>query len=82
MRHRVYRTAPREVGFDPPAGHGFPARAVAKLCMFLGVSIVGFAFGWVADALGCGIMAAFFWSGVGSMLGCWLGWKIHNRYLQ
>lgn len=50
--------------------------------MFLGVSIVGFAFGWAADALGCGIMAAFFWSGVGSMLGCWLGWWIHNRYLQ
>ena len=51
-----------------------------KLCIFIGTTVGGFAFGWGADALGCGMMASFLWSGVGSVLGIWAGWKVHQNY--
>ena len=55
---------------------------MAKLCIFVGVTVGGLAFGWAAAALGCEIMASFLWSGLGSMVGCWLGWKVHQMYFQ
>lgn len=55
---------------------------MAKLCIFVGVTVSGLAFGWAADALGCEIMASFLWSGLGSLVGCWLGWKVHQLYFQ
>ena len=55
---------------------------MAKLCMLVGTAGVGFAFGWAADALGCEMFGSFLWSGVGSVLGCWLGWKVFHAYFN
>ncbi len=67
--------------FDPgiPFGHW---RVVAKLCIFVGTILGGLAFGWAAGALGCELMASFLWSGLGSLVGCWAGWKVHQRYFR
>lgn len=55
---------------------------MVKLCIFVGTTVGGYAFGWAADALGCELLGSFLWSGVGSLIGCWAGWKIHERYLR
>ncbi len=53
---------------------------MAKLCILVGITVFGFAFGWGADALGCELFASFLWSGLGSLVGCWVGWKVHESF--
>jgi hypothetical protein len=53
-----------------------------KLCIFVGTLLGGWVFGWAADALGCEFFASFLWSGAGSVVGCWAGWKSHQTYLR
>jgi hypothetical protein len=52
-----------------------------KLCIFLGMTILGFIGWWVGSKLG-GIMMAFLISGVGSLLGVYVGWRINRDYLS
>jgi hypothetical protein len=51
-----------------------------KFCIFIGINVGG-AVGW---SLGepVGTMTAFFASGVGSLLGVYLGWKVAMKYLN
>ncbi len=50
-----------------------------KLCIFFGTSIVGWA-GWtLGEAVGFEMMGCFLLSGVGSLVGVWVGWKIAQR---
>lgn len=51
-----------------------------KLCIFVAVNVGG----WVGWTLGesFGLLAAFLASGVGSILGVYLGWRVARRLLQ
>ena len=51
-----------------------------KLCIFVGMFVVSTAVGLGADALGCSFFTSFLLSGVGAMVGVWLGWWLHRRY--
>ena len=51
-----------------------------KLCILIGVTVLG----WVGWWLGAfvGLMTAFILSGIGSILGVYVGWRIHRDYLD
>ena len=51
-----------------------------KLCIFVAVNIGGWA-GWTLCE-NFGLMTAFLGSGVGSVLGVYLGWKVARTYLS
>jgi hypothetical protein len=51
-----------------------------KLCILLGITILGWAGWWLGEKIG--IMTAFLVSGVGSMVGAWLGWRISRDYFE
>ena len=55
------------------------ALTVQKLCIFIGMT----AGSWVGWLLGdrFGMMTAFLISSLGSMVGVYLGWRIHRDYL-
>ncbi len=51
-----------------------------KLCIMIGTLIGSYA-GWgIGVALGFGFMTNFLLSGIGSVAGVYLGWKIAQRY--
>jgi hypothetical protein len=52
-----------------------------KICIFVGMTILGFIGWWVGSKLG-GIMTAFLISSVGSLLGVYVGWRINRDYLS
>jgi hypothetical protein len=53
---------------------------VNKLCIFVGMTVMGYV-GWFAgDAVGLEFFGSFITSGIFSMVGVWLGWKIAQRY--
>jgi hypothetical protein len=53
---------------------------VNKLCIFVGVNVGGYV-GWVAlEKLG--MMAAFIGSGIGSIAGCYYGWKLAKKIAE
>lgn len=56
--------------------------AMLKLSIFVVSTLLSFAAGYGADALGCEIFASFLWSGAGGILGCWLGWWLYRRFLE
>ncbi len=64
-----------------PFPRGRPSlRAVNKLCIFVGVNVGGYV-GWVAlEKLG--MMAAFIGSGIGSIAGCYYGWKLAKKIAE
>jgi hypothetical protein len=52
---------------------------VTKLCIFVGVTLGGYA-GWaLGELLGLGFGWAFTLSGVGSLVGVWAGWKLAQK---
>lgn len=53
---------------------------VNKLCIFAGMTIVGYAFWYLGVLLGFEFFGCFLLSGVGSVLGVWLGWKIAQHF--
>lgn len=52
---------------------------MGRLLMVVGATVLG----WVGWALGdtFGIMTAFLLSTLGSLIGIYLGWRIHRDYL-
>ena len=51
-----------------------------RLCIFVGTLVLGYA-GWFAgDALGFEFLGCFLLSGLGSMAGVWVGWKLAQRF--
>jgi len=51
-----------------------------KLCILVVSTVLSFATGWAADALGADFFWSFIVSGVGAGVGCWLGWWLYRRY--
>ena len=51
-----------------------------KLCIFVGMTV----FGWVGWWIGAkvGMMTAFILSGIGSIVGIYVGWRIYRDYLS
>jgi len=50
-----------------------------KLCILAGSFVVGTVGWWVGDVLGWGFFGAFIVSGIGSVVGVWVGWKIAQK---
>jgi hypothetical protein len=53
---------------------------VNKLCIFGGTTVVSYAFWYLGELFGMGFFGCFLLSGVGSIVGVWLGWKIAQRF--
>ena len=58
----------------PPRSH-----SVNKLCIFAGTMLGGYGGWYLGDALGLGMLGAYLVSGVGSVVGVWLGWKLARK---
>lgn len=50
-----------------------------KLCIFVGVTLGGYAGWWAGEAVGLGFIGAFLLSGAGSIAGVYLGWKVARK---
>ena len=53
-----------------------------KLSIFVTSGVLSYAFWWATDALGADFFVSFLISGVGAIVGCWVGWKIYQRFLN
>lgn len=53
---------------------------MTKLCVFAGTAVVGYAGWYLGERLGFEFFGCFMLSGVGSVLGVWLGWKLGRRF--
>ncbi|HEY0864208.1 MAG TPA: hypothetical protein VGD97_08895 [Lacunisphaera sp.] len=51
-----------------------------KLCIFAGTTILGYAFWAAGEFLGLQFFGCFLLSGVGSIAGVWLGWKVAQHF--
>jgi hypothetical protein len=49
---------------------------VRKLCIFAGTTIFSYAFWAIPDYFGASFFVSFMISGLGSILGVWVGWKV------
>lgn len=68
-----------QAGLAPSAIFCFPSSAMIKLCIFAGTTVCSY-IGWYAgDALGLGFGWSFALSGIGSIAGVILGWKLGRR---
>ncbi|OIR07396.1 hypothetical protein GALL_103530 [mine drainage metagenome] len=54
---------------------------MTKLCIMIGTTIGGYAAWGIGAALGFGFMTNFILSGVGSVVGVYLGWKFAQRFV-
>ena len=53
---------------------------MTKLCIFAGTTVFSYAFWYVGDLLGFSFFGSFLLSGVGSVVGVWLGWKVAQHF--
>jgi hypothetical protein len=53
---------------------------MTKLCIFVGTSVVGTVAWYSGEWVGFEFFGCFLLSGVGSVAGVWLGWKIGRRF--
>ena len=51
-----------------------------KICIFVGMTVLGWIGWWIGSKLG--LMTAFVLSGVGSLIGVYVGWRINRDYLS
>ena len=49
---------------------------MTKLCIFGGTTVGSYAFWALGDAMGFSFFASFMLSGLGSIVGVYLGWKL------
>jgi hypothetical protein len=84
---RVHRIlASRALDLEKPSFDTSPnachSRRMLKLCILGTSCVASYVFWWVADLLGAEFFVSFMISGVGAIVGCWIGWKIHQRFLN
>ncbi|HVU15672.1 MAG TPA: hypothetical protein VHD32_02010 [Candidatus Didemnitutus sp.] len=53
---------------------------MTKLCIFAGTTIFSYAFWFVGDLAGFSFIWSFMLSGVGSIVGVIVGWKVAQRF--
>ncbi len=53
---------------------------MCKLCILIGMTILGWIGWWLGAKIG--LMTAFLVSGLGSMIGVYLGWRIYRDFLE
>lgn len=53
---------------------------VVKLCIFGGTTVFSYAFWYLGELLKFDFFGCFLLSGVGSVLGVYLGWKLAQRF--
>ena len=53
-----------------------------KLCIFGTSGVASYVFWWAAEVLGAGLFTCFAISSVGTIAGCWVGWKIHQQFFN
>jgi len=51
-----------------------------KLCIFIGMTVLGWIGWWIGDKIG--FMTGFVLSGIGSVAGVYVGWRINRDYLS
>ncbi len=51
-----------------------------KLCIFVGMFVVSTAFWYLGEAIGFEFFGCFMLSGLGSVVGVWVGWKVAQRF--
>ena len=51
-----------------------------KLCIFLGMTVLGWMGWWIGDQVG--FMTGFVLSSIGSVAGVYVGWRINRDYLS
>ena len=49
-----------------------------KLCIFIGMTVFGWLGWWLGEWVG--LVTAFFLSGLGSMVGVYIGWRVNRDY--
>jgi hypothetical protein len=49
-----------------------------KLCIFIGMTVFSSVGWWIGDKVG--FMTAFVLSGIGGMVGVYIGWRINRDY--
>jgi uncharacterized membrane protein SpoIIM required for sporulation len=49
-----------------------------KLCIFIGMTVFGWLGWWLGEWVG--LVTAFFLSGLGSMVGVYVGWRVNRDY--
>ena len=52
---------------------------MVKLCIFVGTTVLSYAFWYLGERVGFEFFGCFLLSGVGSVLGVWLGWKVAKK---
>jgi hypothetical protein len=55
---------------------------MVKLCIFVGTTVVSTVFWYLGELCGLEFLGCFLLSGVGSVVGVWLGWKVANKIEQ
>jgi hypothetical protein len=68
------RPPPLEIAFASKMSQG---RGVTKLCIFVGTTVCGYAAGFLVSEFG--LMTEIIVSGIGSVVGVYLGWKVGQR---
>jgi len=53
---------------------------LSKLCIFVGTTILGYGFWAAGELLGLEFLGCFLLSGVGSIAGVWLGWRVAEHF--
>ncbi|WFB35989.1 hypothetical protein P3T73_17695 [Kiritimatiellota bacterium B12222] len=51
-----------------------------KLCIVIALTLLGWGGWWLGSKVG--VMTAYTLSGVGSLLGVYVGWRINRDYLE
>ncbi|HEX7512095.1 MAG TPA: hypothetical protein VF464_01885 [Candidatus Methylomirabilis sp.] len=51
-----------------------------KICIFLGMTVFGWLGWWVGEQIG--FMTAFVLSGLASIVGVYVGWRINRDYFE
>jgi hypothetical protein len=51
-----------------------------RLCIFIGMTVLGWLGWWIGAKVG--LMTALTLSGIGSILGVYVGWRINRDYLS
>ncbi len=51
-----------------------------RLCIFVGMTVVGYAFWYLGVLLGFEFFGCFLISGLGSIVGVWVGWKVAQHF--